>query len=189
MQFQITPFAVPDVYGEALLPLADAKAWCRVLHDDDDDLIAALRDAAIDMVEQYANLRMGPCTGMTATFAGFGPAMRIGIGPAATLSITGIDYVDGVGAPQVLGAGAWYLSGGALYPHRDTQWPALARDAVVTFDVGYPTGACPAALIMAAKMFVAHLYVHREAVITGTISEEIPLGFMALCSRYRMPVL
>lgn len=189
MQFQITPFAVAEGYGEALLPLADAKAWCQVLHDDDDALIGALRDAAVYMVEQYCNLRLGPCTGMTATFVGFGPGMQIGIGPAATLSVTGIGYVDANGDAQTLASGTWYLAGGALKTPRGASWPGDAREVVVTFDVGFPTGTCPAALIMAAKMFVAHLYINREAVVSGVLSQEIPLGFTSLCDRYRMPVL
>lgn len=190
MIFHLTPSALSEDYGDALLPLALAKSHLRVDGDDEDDLIVALRDAAVDMVEQYANLRMGPVTGMVARFDGFGERMRVGVGPLGHFVVTGVSYVDSAGETIELGDGGWRVdvSGGLVPPIPTLAWPG-ASDVTVTFSAGYPAGQCPAALLAAARLFLGHLYINREAVITGTISSDLPLSFTALCDRYRMPVL
>lgn len=188
MLFHLTHAAPAEGYGEALLPLEETKAWLRVLNNDQDDLIGALRDAAIDMVEQYGNLRMGPWTGLTAVYAGFGTGMRIGGGLGEPLAITGISYSSSAGT--VVMPDGWRLDARQhIVPSSGLRWPNGASDVTVTFDAGYPEGACPKVLITAAKMFVAHLFINREAVVTGTITSEVPFGFATLVDRYRLPVI
>jgi uncharacterized phiE125 gp8 family phage protein len=190
MLFTLTPSAPAEGYGEALLAIDAAKAWLRVDGDDEDDLIEALRDAAIDMVEQYTNVRLAPVSGLIARFAGFGARMRVGIGPVSTLTVSAIGYVDGAGEAQTIDAGGWRIdAGGDLMPAIGATWPQGGGEVTVTFSAGYPEGACPAGLIAAAKMFLAHLYRNREAVVVGAVSGELPLGFTTLCDRYRLPVL
>ncbi len=188
MLFQITPSAVPDGYGETLLPLAACKAWLAVLEDDFDDLIGALRDAAIDTVEQYTGCYLAPRTGLIATFAGFdgsGP-MRLGRGPEASVAVQAVDYLDASGAAVAMDAGAWRWTVAGLRPAIGTAWPADASEIAVTFSAGFPTGACPAGLLAAAKMFVAHLFTNREAVVTQGAAGELPLGFRMLCDQHRL---
>lgn len=192
MIFHLTPSARPDGYGESLLPLAACRAHLRIEADDDeeDELIGALRDAAVNAVEQYANLRMAPVAGMVATFAGFATRMRPGIGPAATMSVTGIGYSDSSGADQMLAPGDWRVEpGGSIMAAGGGRWPVGGYDVAITFDVGFPAGACPAGLIAAAKLMLGHLYANREAVVVGGTSGELPLGFMMLCDQHRIPVL
>jgi uncharacterized phiE125 gp8 family phage protein len=192
MLFTLTP-STPGGYGEALLSVSALKTWLRVDTSDEDDLVAALRDIGIDAVEQYANLRLGPCTGLVATFATFGPRMRPGIGPTATLTVTGVSYVDSRGEDQTLADGAWRVGqDGGLCPAIGTCWPAGASSVAVTFDVGFPADTCPPGLVTAAKMFAAHLYANREAVVSSNTSvsaTELPLGFTMLCDQHRMPVI
>ena len=192
MQFSLTPAAMPEGYGEALLPIAAARQWARIDDEDgeEDDLIAALRDAAIDMVEQYGNLKLRTTPGLVASFAGFGERMRPGIGPAATLTVTGIAYTDANGTATTIAGGGWRVDTlGGIAPAVGTSWPSGGRDVRVTFTAGYPVGACPPALVVAAKMFVAQLYINREDAIGGTMTGEIAIGIRALIDRYRMPVL
>jgi len=190
MLFTLTPSAPVNGYGEALLPLADAKAWLRVDGTDEDALIEALRDAAIDMIEQLANVRLGPVNGLVAKFAAFGERMRVGVGPAATLAVTGIAYLDSDGTGQTIAAGGWRVDpAGGLLPSPGTSWPCSASAVAVTFSAGYPAGAAPAALIQAARMFLAHLYLNREAVVMDGVGGEVPLGVTTIVARYRMPVL
>jgi hypothetical protein len=193
MLFTLTPSAPADEYGESLLSVAALKKWIEADQDEDADLLAALRDVGIDAVEQYANLRMGPCTGLVATFDGFGPRMRMGIGPAATVVVTAIEYVDGSGVDATIATGAWRIGpDGCLMPPIGTSWPLSGTTVQVTFNVGYPAGTCPAGLITAAKMFAAHLFANREAVVTSNTSvssTELPLGFTMLCNQQRMPVI
>lgn len=196
MLFQITPSAIPEGYGEALLPIDDAKAWLRVFDDEQDLLIAALRDAALDAVEQYCGVYLGPRTGMVASFAGFGTGMRVGRGPAAGLAVTAVSYVDSAGvavemvAPEEGVAGDWRVAvGGSLVPAIGACWPVSYGPVTVTFDAGFAAGTAPPGLITAAKMFMATLFSNRETVVTGATVEELPLGFKMLCDQHRMPVI
>lgn len=190
MLFHLTPTAPAEGYGEALLPLVEAKAWVRVIADDDDDLIGALRDAAINMVEQYTGTRLALTTGLVARFEGFGPGMRMGVGPAASVDVQSVSYVDASGTTVTLADGAWRVAvDGALVPAIGTCWPVSSGPVTVTFDAGFAAGAAPSPLITAAKMFLAHLFENREAVVLGTITSEVPMGFMMLCAPYRMPVI
>ena len=49
---------VTPLDGESILPLADAKAHLRVLHDDEDTMIGQLRDAAISHVERVSGVAL-----------------------------------------------------------------------------------------------------------------------------------
>jgi len=190
MLFTLSPSAMPAGYGEALLPLDALKAHLGVFADDDFELIAALRDVAIDAVEQYAQLRLARRTDMLITFDRFDPRMRLSVGPTASLQVTAIDYVDANGAAQSIADGVWRVAPDArLLPAIGTSWPAGATDVAVTFSAGFESGACPPGLIHAAKMFAAHLYANREAVTYSGLSvsaAEVPYGFAMLCDQYRM---
>lgn len=189
MLFTLSPVAMEDGYGEAILPLADAKAHLRVEDDDsEDDLIAALRDASIDMVQQYTSLRLGRTEGIVATFEGFGRCMRMGVGPASTVEVTGVSYIDSAGAQVDLVAGeGWQVGvGGALLPAFGATWPMTGGKVIVTFSAGYEPGSCPPSLVSAAKLMLGHLYANREAVVSSGASGELPLGVTTLCNLYRM---
>ena len=182
---------LPVGYGEALLPVAQAKAWLNVVTDEWDALIEALRDASIDAVEQYTSLYLAPRTDLVARFTGFdGTPMRLGRGPDATVAVTGVSYVDGDGAPVALTTADWrVLAGGRLAPAVGTCWPTSYGDVTVTFDVGFPDGAAPPGLLQAARFFLAHLFANREAVVMNGATGELPLGFCMLCDQHRMPVI
>lgn len=187
MFFSLTPAALPVDYGSSIVSDAEVKAHLRVLHDDEDDLIGALRDAAVDMVEKYTNLRLLQQESLTATFAEFGERMRLPVGPLAHLAVTGIAYTDAAGDAATLTEAQWRLEpDGRIMPAHNAEWPDHLGPVTVTYTAGYPASECPSALKAAVKMFTAHLFVHREAVVTGTITAEIPLGFSAICGQYRL---
>ena len=190
MLFTLNPIDIAEGYGEGILPLAEAKAHLGVLADDDDALIKMLRDAAIDAVEKYCNIRLAETTGIVARFEGFGSRMRAGIGPAASVLVTGVSYVDSAGEAADIEAGGWRLDVlGNLLPALNTAWPTSYGPVTVTFTAGYTDDNRPRGLVHAAKMMLAHLFMQREAVITGTISGEAPFGFRFLCDQYRLPVI
>jgi uncharacterized phiE125 gp8 family phage protein len=192
MLFQISPAAMPEGYGDALLPLAACKAHLGITPDmvEFDDLVAMLRDASIDMVEKYTNLYLGPRTGVIATFAAFCTPMRLGRGPDATVDVTGVSDGGSDNAAVALEAGDWRLDAiGGVVPAINARWPLSYGPVTVTFDVGFPADACPRSLIHAVKLFVGHLFVNREAVIATGASGELPLGFRMMCDMHRMPVL
>ncbi|MBY0583271.1 MAG: head-tail connector protein [Sphingomonas sp.] len=189
MLFTLTPSAPVDGYGEAILPLSLAKQHLRVDWAEEDELILALRDAAIDMVEQYCNIRLGPVAGLVAAFGAFEPKLRLGVGPAFSIVINSVSYMN-AGAETTLDPSAYRLApGGVLMPASRACWPAADGDVTVIFDAGYPVNQAPPALIHAARLFLGHLYLNREAVITEGVSGELSLGFMDLCNRYRVPVI
>lgn len=192
MLFHVSPTALPEGYGDALLPLAACKAHLGLPAEADefDGLIEALRDAAIDGVEQYANLYLGRRTGLEAVFSGFGPGMRLGRGPVGSLAITTVAYLDGDSSPVSLVTGGWRLGvDDGLLPAIGTAWPVSHGPVTVTFDAGYPAGACPAGLLLAAKMFVAFLFANREALASDGLTGDLPGGVIWWCDRYRMPVI
>lgn len=192
MLFTLNPIDIDGDYGEGILPLADAKRHLRVDADfeDDDPLIEVLRDAAIDAVEKYCNIRLAETTGMVARFEGFGPGMRAGIGPAASVVVTGLSYVDSAGENADIDDGGWRLDVlGNLLPALNTAWPTSYGPVTVTFTAGYTAANRPPALVQAARFMLAHLYAHREAVLVTGIGGELPLGFRFLCGQYRLPVI
>ncbi len=190
MLFELKPGLVPEGYGESILSLAAAKAHCRVLTTDYDDLIAALRDAAVDAVEQMTAMYLAPRTGLVWEGAGFGPAMVLGKGPNA--DITAIDYDDATGTVVSLSAGDWRIGPhGRVLPGIGTSWPSDCAGTVrITFDAGLEDGdGRRASLTAAVRMLVAHFYDNREAVITGSIAVNVPMGVQTIVNLHRLPVI
>lgn len=193
MMFELAPFGLPDGYGESILSLDDAKAHLRVDGDDEDDLVAAFRDAAVDAVERYTGLILAPRTGENAMVwraERLPSRLRLGVRPVS--AIRGLAYVDSEGAeqtgdPAILRMG----SGDEVLLRAGHSWPPdMAGGIAIKFEAGLPAGKVPASLLQAVRMFTAHLYLNREAVAaTGAVGGEIPLGFRALCSPYRQVVL
>lgn len=190
MIFTLSPVAATEGYGEAILPLAAAKRQIKVEIDDDDQLIAVLRDAAIGFVEQYTNVRLGRSEDMVASFAGFCSAMRLGVGPAATVEITAVSYINSDGDSMDMDEDEWRLGvDGSLLPALNTCWPSGAGIVTVTFDAGYTDDDRPAALVQAAALFLGYLYRNREAVMETGMDGAIPTNVAWLCDRYRLPVM
>lgn len=191
--FELAPFGLPDGYGESILSLEAAKSHLRVDGDGEDDLIAAFRDAAVDVVEKYTGLILAPRVGGNALVwraERLCAPVRLGVRPVT--AITGFAYLDSEGGehdgdPSTLRI----VPGGEVLLKGGTSWPSdLDHGIAITFEAGLSAGQVPPSLVQAIRMFTAHLYLNREAVAaTGTIGGEIPLGFRALCSAYRPPVI
>lgn len=174
--------------GEAVLPLDMAKAHLRVLDDDSDDLIASLRDAALDMVEQYAEKAL-----VARNFQWRGrlsESMQMGIGPVAAISA--ITYLDAAGAEQTLvPADTLRIAlGDRIEVKTGVDLPEMADGegvAVITFAAGFgaPALPLPPTLISAAKLMLGHLFMNREAVTFGSGAVEMPFGVRQLCAPYK----
>lgn len=194
MLFTLTPQAMPVGYGDALLPIDECCQWLRVDADDELEiaLISALRDAAVDMVERYTSLYLAPRTELLAQFERFGSGMILGRGPIASVQVTAISYRSAAGDMVSLPDTAWRYDvvRGEILPAVGARWPQDAAEGVaVTFSAGFVTGQAPPALLQAARMFLAHLYANREAVMVGGQAAEVPFGVRTLCDLHRMPVL
>jgi len=191
MQFELTPFALPSGYGEDIVPLADLKAHLSLAVDEDEfhPLIEIYRDAAIDMVERYCGVRLGALEDVTWRGECLPDRVQLGVWP-----VTAINSIT------------WLNQTGAAIVGEETDWRIVRRDEImlkpgrtlpgdvaagieIKFDAGFTNATRPAALVQAVKLFAAHLFLHREAVESGTVSGEIPLGFKQLCGVYRVPVI
>src|SRR5262245_42975429 len=178
MIFELLHAPFPGGYGEALVPLVLAKRHLSVEGSIDDALIAALRDASIEFIERYCSVKLGPVTGLVWKAERFPAcdrtALCLGAGPVT--AVPALAWLDSDGA-TVHGVPADFRVSlhGDLLPAIGGSWPSGVAGAVsITFSAGYAVGAAPAGLLAAARMFLAHLYMNREAVITGTITAEVP---------------
>lgn len=186
--FELAPFDLPEDYGQGIVPLADIKAWCSIdeAEDEFDGLLGFMRDAAVDMVERYCGVYLALREGVVWTGEVIPAKFRLPYRPA--IEITGFAYFDYNGASATFDvAGLRLTAGSELRTLAGAAWPS-GEGYEVTFSAGYTDANRPPALVTAVKMFAAHLFANREAVITGTISGEIPLGFQTLCRQFR-PVL
>ena len=190
MLFELAHVPMPEGYGEALLSLEDCKAHLRVEGNDEDELVEALRDAAIEFVERYCGVKMGPVAGMVwrgeALFSRADLAHQdLGVWPVTGL--VSVAWKDGGGA-DVDGDVAEFrvTERGRLRRAVGGRWPSgIAGDMVVTFDAGFAADECPPSLLQATRLMLAHLYMNREAVIVGQVSADAPLGVTALCAPFR----
>ena len=190
MRFELAPFALPANYGENIIPIADAKAHLYVDHDEDDALIGVMRDAAIDMTEKYVQVKLASQAGLIWRSEELRSPLDLGI--TNVTAINSISYVDDNGDPASMAtADARIGLKGQLQPAVGKEWPEDVGGAVeIDFDAGFASAdQIPPMLISAAKLFLGHLYANREDVIIGSSAMTIPMGFQALCSMYRRPVI
>ena len=193
--FSLDPAAMPIGYGEAILPLDHAKQHLRVDATDEDSLIALLRDAAVDLVERYCSIPLGPRSGFVWQGAHgcfvAGRPVHLGVHPVT--AIISIDAIDATGATITALATDFTIGPhDRLQPKPTKEWPDATGGATIIFDAGYGAGEAGTkvpGLVAAVRLFLGHLYENREAVATHGIEGEIPLGVMFACARYRMPAI
>lgn len=189
MEFELAPFDQAADYADGIVPLADMKEHLGVLSSDFDDLIGLFRDASVDMVERYCGVRLGACTGLEWKAEGLTSPFKLGVWPVTAISA--VEWLDSDAATVTGDASIWRVGTRDMVMLKPGQsMPStIAAGVTVMFNAGFTDDNRPAALVQAVKLFCGHLFRHRETVITGTISGEIPLGFRQLCGAYRMPVI
>lgn len=193
MLFELGHIPMPEGYGDDILSVEVCKAHLRVEHDSEDDLIEALRDAAIEYVERYCGVKLGAQTGLTwrAERLPSATSAHVDLALQPVTQITAIEWEDGTGA-AVAGDVADYRvsSRGLLRPAVGKSWPSgVAGEVVVTFDAGYAADEAPPSLLQAVRLMLGHLYMNREAVVTTGMAGEVPLGVAALCGPFRPVVI
>ena len=172
--------------GTSVVPLSEVKEFLRVDSSDEDTTITALLDAAVAWVEDYCN-RSFTAGGRAVFHVERGRNAALAYGPVT--AITHVKYDDTTGAEQTLSTDKYYITaatdGSMMIYFHDT--PDLetynAHPVRVTAAVGVEESHN---VKHAVKMLVAHWYENRRAVVTGTITAEIPLGVAALLNPYRI---
>lgn len=190
MFFDLLHAPMPAEYGETLLPLAECKAWLSIGEGETefDDLIAVLRDAAIEFVERYCEVKLLETAGQVWTGEALPVAgQRLSLALRPVTEITGVTWLDGSGVAQTWVVGDFrLLPSGELLPAIGGSWPAdVGGGVAIEFTAGWPEGEAPKSLLTAVKRFMAYLFMQREAVIVTSVASEAPLGVTALCAPFR----
>lgn len=167
------------INGDAILSLADAKAHLRVLHDDEDTLISALRDAAISHVERVSGVVLASAD-FRWTQRSFPARVDLPISPVTALG--DVEYLDADGATQVYVDAR--LVDASVYPAAGGYWPIAYGSASITFTAGLASADSAPELLAAVKLMLGHLYNNREAVTAENMT-ELPLAVDALIQTHR----
>lgn len=168
---------VSPLDGESVLSLAEAKAQCRVLHSDEDNLIRALRNAAVTHVERESGVILAPADFVWETkhFPRDFP-----IKPVTALGA--VTYLGAAGT-DVTYTGA-RLSNGQVLPVFGQCWPYTYGRVSIAFTAGLEDLSIVSDLLAAIRLLTAHWYAHREAA-TEQAPAEIPMGVAALIQSHR----
>lgn len=189
--------------GPAVEPvtLGEAKAHCRVDHDDDDDLIDSLIVAARSHLDGQGGILDRALVYQTYDLFldRFEPCIEIPLPPL--VEIVEIEYSDETGALQTLSSSAWQVIAGGLFhskllPAVDTSWPSVQdrpHAVRIRFTCGYVDGdaspvdltAIPEPIRHAILMMVAHWYENREAIVVGANAETLPMAAGTLLAPWR----
>lgn len=184
-----------------LITLDQAKAQCRVDHDDDDDLIDALVMAATDLIERETQRKYLAQTleWVTETWS---ERMCLPIAPGGDCSnaaIVSVKYMDLTSTQQTLDPSLyWDRPVGrtrALIRQWYAVWPLLgdgAERVVIRINITSTIADVPPGVVHACKMLVSHFYENRDAVVgveNRDSSTEIPFGVERFLSPERWEVL
>ena len=180
--------------GPAVEPMtiAEAKAFLRVVHDDDDDVIAALIAGARVHVE--AQTRRALITQSWRLVRDTWPDNgRVAVLPAPLRELTAARVYRLDGTVQTLDVAAFTAdtasapgvlaySGAPLEPGR------IAAGIELDVGVGYGDAAAdvPADLRQAIRILVAHWYENRGLIALGTGIAVLPVTVAALIAPYRV---
>lgn len=165
--------------ASAPVTLTEAKAHCRVDHTDEDALIEALLLSAVAYLDGWAGVlgRAIMPQQWQQEFAGWGD-LALALPDVTAVTVAGFDAEDApvvaTKADLVKWPGGWVVV---------SEGPAVDR-VRVTYTCGLPAARLPAAQAL-VKLLVGHWYGNREAVITGTITADVPMSASAIIQNLR----
>lgn len=179
--------------------VAEAKAFFRFPHDDEDALIAELIEAATESVEQQCG-RVFVQRVMQATFRHFPVGDVIRLRPAPLLEVESVSYRNPDGDVIFLDEGVDFLVDKSetlseVLPLRS--WPRTGDfpDAItISFIAGYPsdggspedlTARIPAKAKAAIKALASHWFEQREPVAFAA-AHEVPFHVRRLCNQLKV---
>lgn len=167
-----------------LLSRTAAKAWLKVEHDEEEDLIDALIGTALATIERLT----GELLGSTAAtiYADAWATQPFTFGPVT--AIEAVRYYDASNTLATLPAAQWWADLNS-WPQRVTfnAPPAIYTDRHQGVQISATVGhaVLPAQLRTAALLLVGHYYENRQQVVTTGTPKEVPFAVDALCSTYR----
>lgn len=188
--------------ADPVVSLADMKAHLRVDHSEEDTLIQALEQAAVQhldgadgwlgraLLQQTWELRLEDFCD---------DEIRIPLPPLIT--VDSIQYYNGLGVLTTLPTtyyevvGATSSQPACVALRHGYVWPVpdIREEAVIiTFTAGYSInsspaeGSVPMPIVQAIKLAVGHWYANRESVAIGVSVAELPMAFEALLAPFRV---
>lgn len=186
-------FGVTVVTEPAVEPLTieEVKANLRFPYDYENERIRALITAARKYVETTTGRALITQTLRLTRdyFPGWkeGYTFRLPMPPLQT--VTNIQYTDVDGVTQTVTA-AEYVVDATSIPGRIAlaygyEWPVDVIEQIGSVKVNYVAGyglavSVPQTIKQAMHLLIAHWFVNREAVLTGTISKDIEFAATAL---------
>jgi uncharacterized phiE125 gp8 family phage protein len=174
------------------LTLAEAKAFLRVAHDDDDAVVTALIAAARAHVETATRRALIAQTWRLVRDA-WPTDGRVAVTPAPLIDVVAARLRDEHGAAHALDVDAFsFVAGAVPAVLRFAPWslpaPGVAANGIeidVTIGHGASATAVPAPLIQAVRLLVAHWYEHRGIVVNGQPGAPLPQTIRALLAPFR----
>lgn len=193
----LSPILITPPAAE-LITLDEAKQQVRRDDDDDNAILTRLIAVVMSHLDGIDGILGRALIAQTWSqdFDSFPAGAILCLGLAPVISITGIDYFDTDNAAQTYDGANFSAFNRAKESYVKlgyaSSWPSYYErdDAVtVTYQAGYGATAdkVPPAIKHAALMLLSHYYENREAVLTGTISAELPLGVMRLLRPFIRP--
>jgi uncharacterized phiE125 gp8 family phage protein len=181
----LTPPAIEPI------SLAEAKAFLRVEHDDDDDVITALVAGARIYVEAQTRRAL-----ITQTWRLVHDAWprngEVAVRPAPLRMLEAVRVYDGQGAPLEVEVDAFVVdtAGARLvfapWTMPQPGWPVAGIELDVTVGYGDAATDVPEPLRQAIRLLVGHWYENRGLVSPDTAAPVLPLTVPALLAPYRL---
>jgi len=178
--YQLVAPASPD--GLAI-SLSSAKLQCRIVEDDEDDLLLAYIAASQEAVESVTGRALSSQQWRLSLDRFPASTRPIEIPRPPLVSIDTFTYLDANGDSQAMVLDTdYHLDGDAepalVYPP-STGWPTVHSTRRPTVILEYTCGhaearPAPAWAIQVVRVLVGHCYENRELVTTGTIATKLP---------------
>ncbi|TVQ59914.1 MAG: hypothetical protein EA379_09545 [Phycisphaerales bacterium] len=175
------------------LSLEDAKRHARIDHAEEDLLVSQLIAAATEHAETVQRRKLLPTVLQRRLHYGF-PDKCIELLYPPLITLTSVVYTDPDGADVTLDPDQYRVMASdqetVLTPARGAWWPTTIgepNDVRITYTAGYADAASvPRNTMHALRLLVAHWYEHREAVVVGTITANVPMTVDALLAANRV---
>lgn len=186
----------------AVVSLEQMKLHLRVDTDDDDDLILAIEQAAVEHIDGPDGSLQRAIVDQTwdLKLCGFSWYIEVPLPPL--ISIESVKYYDADGVLQTADDETYEAvnigskSPGRIILKSGSSWPAVytqSEPVIVRFRAGYmDTGQSPAEpnvpkpIIAAIKLMAGTLYAHRETVVIGQTAVEVPFAAEWLLQSYKV---
>jgi uncharacterized phiE125 gp8 family phage protein len=176
-----TNIVTVSVDGDQPVCVADAKAYARVDINDDDLLIEALITGAVQQIETFCrrDLIQRTYDWSLDCFPSGDSVLEFPRHPLG--SVVSVQYYDTDDVLQTMPVADYEVDTGQIpgriYLAPSATWPdTYDKRKAVTIQFQTEPGDLPANIIVAIEMYVAHWYENREAVVTGTQVNELPLA-------------